>query len=99
MIGLIIFSQAPIITRMKQGEIIRREREKAGIKQLDLAATLGVSQSFMAHIEAGKRPLPLAYLSKLPDQIRRPVIDAMLADMVKAINAIAAQAAELKRMR
>jgi transcriptional regulator with XRE-family HTH domain len=39
------------------GERVRALRTARGIAQADLAATLGVSKSYLSHIEAGRRPL------------------------------------------
>ncbi len=40
------------------GERVRALRTARGVAQADLAATLGVSKSYLSHIEAGRRPLP-----------------------------------------
>ena len=39
------------------GERVRALRTARGIAQADLAATLGVSKSYLSHIEAGRRPI------------------------------------------
>lgn len=39
------------------GERIREARSARGVSQADLAAAVGVSNSYLSHIEAGRRPV------------------------------------------
>jgi transcriptional regulator with XRE-family HTH domain len=47
------------------GERVRALRTARGIAQADLAATLGVSKSYLSHIEAGRRPIPGPMLQRV----------------------------------
>ncbi len=47
------------------GERVRALRTARGIAQADLAATLGVSKSYLSHIEAGRRPIPSRMLERV----------------------------------
>lgn len=40
------------------GDRIRSHREAMDITQTDLASTLGISKSYLSHIEAGRRKVP-----------------------------------------
>jgi tetratricopeptide (TPR) repeat protein len=51
------------------GDRIRALRTARGIAQADLAATVGVSKSYLSHIEAGRRPITPALLSKLAEAL------------------------------
>jgi hypothetical protein len=67
-------------------------RKAAGLTQRQLAAVLEIEQGTLADIERGRRPLPRERLVKLPKQIRRPVIDATIAQLRTEI-------AELRALR
>jgi transcriptional regulator with XRE-family HTH domain len=51
------------------GERIRALRTARGIAQADLAATVGVSKSYLSHIEAGRRLVSADLLRKLADAL------------------------------
>ena len=55
------------------GQILRRTRLAAGIRQKALTEILGISSPFLCVIELGKRPLPWKHIIKLPDGIREEV--------------------------
>lgn len=40
------------------GDRVRAHRNAMGISQVDLAETLGISKSYLSHIEAGRRRVP-----------------------------------------
>ena len=46
------------------GERLRRARERAGLKQIDLAKNLGVSASYLNQIESDHRPLTLRLMER-----------------------------------
>jgi transcriptional regulator with XRE-family HTH domain len=48
-------------------KLLRRLREKAGLRQIDLASRLGRPQSFVSKYEAGQRRLDLVELRMLCD--------------------------------
>ena len=62
-------------------EALVEARKAAGLTQRQLAEQLGVRQPTLADIERGKRPLPYERLVKLPKEIRRRVIDTMIAEL------------------
>jgi len=41
----------------KQGQRLRKEREKAGISQRKLAAEMEISHNYLSDLEAGNRPM------------------------------------------
>ena len=47
------------------GERVRALRTARGIGQTELASTLGVSKSYLSHIEAGRRPVSASLLQQL----------------------------------
>ena len=63
------------------GDVLRDARKAAGLTQRALAAELGIGQAFVHQIESGARPLPQPLIAKLPAQIRRRVIRAMIAEL------------------
>jgi Zn-dependent peptidase ImmA (M78 family)/transcriptional regulator with XRE-family HTH domain len=57
---------------MTVGERIKQVRELRGLTQAELAARLSVDQSFVANLEAGRRPLPDQTLKALSFQSEFP---------------------------
>jgi transcriptional regulator with XRE-family HTH domain len=51
------------------GERVRALRIARGIAQADLAASVGVSKSYLSHIEAGRRPIGGALLQRVADAL------------------------------
>ena len=49
------------------GEVLRRAREKAGLKQSDVAARLGLPASFLSKIENGTRRLDVIELIQIAE--------------------------------
>ena len=47
------------------GGRVRTLRTASGISQADLAASVGVSKSYLSHIEAGRRPISAALAQRL----------------------------------
>jgi transcriptional regulator with XRE-family HTH domain len=41
-------------------DVVRRERERAGLTRLQLADRAGLSRSAIGHVESGRRPDPCA---------------------------------------
>ncbi len=52
---------------------IRTERCAAGVRQIDLAKTIGMSQASLSRIETGHRPVKVAELVRIAIQLRRPL--------------------------
>src|ERR1043165_2286808 len=66
------------------GEVLARVRERAGVKQADLAARLGMPASYLSKIESGTRRLDVIELVQIaealgtdPAEIVRQVTDAL----------------------
>src|SRR4051812_11267457 len=51
---------------------IRARREQIGLSQVELAQKLGVTKSFLSHIEAGKRQPTESQIGILADSLRLP---------------------------
>jgi transcriptional regulator with XRE-family HTH domain len=51
---------------------IRTERVFAGLRQIDLAGAIGMTQSTLSRIEAGKRPASFAEIARIAIQLRVP---------------------------
>ncbi len=68
----------------------RMARLAARIPQRELARTLGVTAGFLSSIESGNARLPLRLYSKLPDEIRGPVIGAAIAELRDQIDKLEA---------
>lgn len=62
--------------------LLRRAREDAGLRQIDLAARLGRPQSFVAKYEAGERRLDLVELRAIAKALGIP-----LQTIVKQLDA------------
>jgi transcriptional regulator with XRE-family HTH domain len=61
--------------------LLRRLREEAGLRQVDVADRLGVSQSFVSKYESGERRLDLIELEQVA-----LALETTLADLVKAFE-------------
>ena len=68
-----------------ENEAIREARKAAGLTQTRLADMLGISQSFVAQIELGSRPLPDDILARMPPAIRAPLVRARIAELEKLL--------------
>ena len=69
------------------GEVLARARERAKIKQADLAARLGMPASYLSKIESGTRRLDVVELIQIaeamevdPAELVREVAEALRAD-------------------
>ena len=51
------------------GERVRALRTARAVAQADLAASVGVSKSYLSHIEAGRRPVSTDLLTRLADAL------------------------------
>ena len=54
----------------KLGDLIRNGRREQGLSQKDLARKIGVSHTFISHIEAGRREPTLPKLRLLQKHLR-----------------------------
>lgn len=66
---------------MTIGEVLRRERVRAGLSQVELARILGVSQVQIWRFEGDMRPIPHELVARLPDGVRQPVAAAAIAEL------------------
>ena len=68
------------------GEVVVRARERAGLKQSDVAAKLGVPASYLSKIENGTRRLDVIELLQIADAIGIDAAEIVteLRDMLRA---------------
>ncbi|MFA1548450.1 helix-turn-helix domain-containing protein [Actinomadura chokoriensis] len=52
------------------GAVVRRLREAAGLKQVELAAVVNVSRAYIGHVELGKTRCRLDFAKRLDDALR-----------------------------
>jgi transcriptional regulator with XRE-family HTH domain len=60
-------------------ELLRQRREDAGLRQADVAARLGVPQSFVSKYESGERRLDLIELRQVCEAIGTTLTDFVTA--------------------
>lgn len=60
---------------MNVGKNIRHVRKSNGIKQKDLAKAVGISNSFLCDIEAGRTLPSLTTLSKISKELKTDISD------------------------
>ena len=66
------------------GEVLVRARERAGLKQADVAARLGVPASYLSKIENGTRRLDVIEFMKIAEAIDSDPAEIM-RDLRKAL--------------
>ena len=69
------------------GMRIRRARKAAGMTQADLAEKLGISTSFLGHIERGTRKASLDTLVKMANELGVS-LDSLAADSLVFLTAV-----------
>lgn len=62
--------------------LLRQYRQNAGLRQTDVAARLGVHQSFVSKYEAGERRLDLIELAQVCDSLSIDLIEFVRDFMV-----------------
>jgi len=60
-------------TELTLGNAIKLIRTAKGLKQKDLALSLGVSPNYISLVESGKREPSLSYLRRLAEELHVPV--------------------------
>ncbi|AKJ31100.1 helix-turn-helix domain-containing protein [Caldimonas brevitalea] len=75
--------RVPIHNPADLGVVIRALRKSAGIRQDDLAATVGVSKQFATDVEGGKPTAQVGLLMKLLEELGGR-LEVEVADSVKA---------------
>ena len=70
---------------MKETEILRTWRKREGIKQRDLAQSIGIGTSYMCDLEQGRRDIPPHILARMPPAIRAPLVRARIAELEKLL--------------
>lgn len=63
------------------GDVLARVRERAGVKQADLAARLGVPASYLSKIESGTRRLDVVELVRIAE-----ALDVEAAEIVRQVT-------------
>jgi len=80
------------------GNAIKIVRTTKGLKQKDLAFSLGVSPNYVSLVESGKREPSLSYLRRLAEQLRVPVGLFFLCQEDISKNAASNQIDELRNL-
>ena len=63
------------ITENRLGVNLARFRKLAGYTQTEIGELIGVSQSLLAHYEAGRRNIPVSLLVPISDVLKISIID------------------------
>ena len=66
------------------GEVLARARERAGVKQADLAARLGMPASYLSKIESGTRRLDVIELIRIAEAMEIDPAE-IVSEVAKAI--------------
>lgn len=66
-----------MVSSRQLGERLADARKRAGLKQADLASTLGLARTTIVAIEKGERPLNNAELVRIADALRVPLHDLL----------------------
>lgn len=82
---------------MTTGEVLRHERERAGMSQSALAETLGLTQTYISDIESNRRRLGVKYVGLLPADMRVAVRDSIIAELEAEIAAIWIRITDLRK--
>ena len=54
-------------------ECLKKARQEAGLKQIEVASILGKPQSYVSKIEQGERRLDVTELKKIADIYKKPL--------------------------
>lgn len=65
--------RAELSAALRAGIAIRNAREDAGLTQTELAARIGIAQSALSRIEAGRANLTLGTLQRVTDALELPL--------------------------
>jgi transcriptional regulator with XRE-family HTH domain len=70
-----LFARAPVVPTTADifGNALRRLRNRCGISQKELAARAGLSASFIAHMEVGRKPPNIEAVVKMARAMNVPV--------------------------
>lgn len=77
------------------GQVLRDARIAGKISQRKLAIMLDVSQTYLSDVERGHRPLAAERRALLPPEIQEAVLAAMEAELLRQIDEIRQQRAQL----
>lgn len=98
------FSQPPAeADRQALGDRLKEAREYMGLKQEDVAKTLGIPRSALSNIEAGTRKVDAIELARLAKLYQRPVTwftgddPAATSEVAKEVAHVARAAATLSK--
>lgn len=97
------FSQPPAETdRQMLGDRLKEAREYVGLKQEDVAKTLGIPRSALSNVEAGTRKVDAIELARLAKLYQRPVAwftgeDPASSEVAKEVAHVARAAATLSQ--
>lgn len=97
------FSRPPAETdRQMLGDRLKEAREYVGLKQEDVAKTLGIPRSALSNVEAGTRKVDAIELARLAKLYQRPVAwftgeDPAAPEFAKEVAHVARAAATLSQ--
>lgn len=83
-------------SKKRLGELIRRARHEADLKQVELAERLGVTQGVISNVETGVSTIDVPDLQKWANALNKPImyfhsdeVDNLLEQAASALNDIA----------
>lgn len=60
------------------GTVLRTARLATGLEQRVLAKVLGISHYTLNRVERGRQPFKDEWLDKMPPDIKRPIVEALV---------------------
>ena len=76
---------------MQIGQLLAELRRAANLSQREVAHDLGISPSYLSDMETGRRPFSDERAEYLPDEIRGPVIAAIINNLHARIERLRGQ--------
>lgn len=79
----------PLLTEF--GKTARKYRIDHGLKLKDMARMVGASSATLSGVETGKKPLPDAWIPRLPEPLRAPAARAAIQYRIERHRAAIAE--------
>lgn len=73
---------------MTVGKVLAEARQAAGLTMPDLAFLIGTVKQTIWQVETGRKPFPLGWLSRVPDEMREPLKAALLQEAREKIERV-----------